>query len=194
MDNKLCFLMFSTNNLPIKNGNNYYDPKELDKYESSRIVQITWVISDNEPNKQIERTFIIKPDNYSVVNPKHNITDKIANMFGVSRNYVFDMLSSDLMDVSYLVSHNLPFYYYILLSELHRTGHNDLYNKIEQMETISVAHMATDILKIEGVHGNKLPSLGEMYKFCFNRDLNRTNNTKQDIHYVIECFYYFLNN
>ena len=89
--------------------NVYYDYTDINKYETSRIVQISWALYDHSKLVKIQ-DYIIKPNGFTVKKTEfHGITDKIAKEKGNDIKLVFNKLLSDLKRTSLIVGHNILF-------------------------------------------------------------------------------------
>ncbi len=200
----LLFVDIETNGFPKKKigvSNQFYHYTKLDKYESSRIVSISWIISDLKKNIKTSKNFIIKPDGFQITNDFiHGITNEIANSKGVEISKVFDDLKNDINGVKFIIAHNLIFDLNILLSELHRYGdYNELINNINKLEQTCTGEQTRNTLKIPFkssyvITKYKMPTLGELYKYCFNKELENHHNSEDDVKNLMDCFFYLLKN
>ena len=64
------FIDLETTGLPKTKGfNNWYNYTELDKYESSRIIELGIIITEDNGNIISEYTSLVKPDNFTSLKP-----------------------------------------------------------------------------------------------------------------------------
>ena len=179
--------------------NQYYPYTELDKYDSSRIVQITWAIYDFKQNQKVLKTFYVKPDGFTIDNSEiHGITTKMAKKKGVPIKKVFDTLKKDLKNVKFIVAHNLVFDMNVLCSELSRYGYDDLAIVLQKKEHVCTGEKTKDILKLPlnaayNISKYKMPKLSEMYDYCFGEEIEGHDNAEVDTIALAKCFFYLVN-
>lgn len=197
----VMFLHTETNGLPkTKNDyRKYYSPTEIDKYDSSRIIAMSWCIKDFKGDQKTIKTYYVKPNGFEIKNQFiHGITMETANKFGINISEVFDHLNKDLKNVKVLVAHNLEFNINILLSELHRLGDRELLiNKLNKLERSCTAEQSRDIIKLPlkttyMIAKYKMPTLPELYKYCFDKEIKNHINSKKDVQYISQCFFHLL--
>ena len=91
------FIDFETTGLPEQKGFcKWYDYKELDKYDSSRIFEVGVIITNDNGDIVDRFESLVKPDNFSGLEPKTieitGITDSEINSKGKPIREVFDIL------------------------------------------------------------------------------------------------------
>ena len=94
--NKL-FIDIETTGLPIRKGfNNYYEPSEIKYYDTSRMIEIGYIIYDNEKNRLKKISHLIKHhDDIKINNSKiHGITQNHINKKGILIIDVLNELSA----------------------------------------------------------------------------------------------------
>lgn len=199
-NNLVLFVDVETNGLPDRKAgaNSFFDFKELDKYQSSRLIAVSWCICDFKGDQKILRTVYVKPDGFIITNSDiHGITQEKVNKDGVTVKHMFDQLEQDLTDnVKVMVAHNLEFDYNIIMSELHRLGNKkQLMDKLQKLEKACTAEQTKDLLKIptkSTYGGHKLPKLSELYFFCFNKEMQNHHDPEQDVIHLKEIFFNLL--
>jgi DNA polymerase III epsilon subunit-like protein len=201
-DNLFMFIDVQTNGFPLKKGfDEYYNYTDLDKYKSSRIVQLSYVIYNHRKELQKERDFIVKPNDFNIENSYiHNITYDYAINNGINLSDACDILERDLNHVRFVIAHNFKFDINILLSELHRLNRRSLIEKILDKEQYCLGDETTDILKLQFPNSDedstnyKMPKLEELYEYCFNRKLPEHNNSLINVKCIADCFFHILGN
>lgn len=193
-----------TNGLPItKQGtyHSYYPYTDLQKYDCSRIIAMSWAVHDFKGDRKLLRTMYVKPDGFTIDNSEiHGITLEKANNDGQSIGQVFKQFEKDLTDVKVMVAHNLEFDLNILLSELHRFGNKQaLIKRIEQLEKSCTGEQTRDLLKIPFkssyvIAKYKMPKLDELFKYCFKIDMVGHHNVEQDVDNLSKIFFHLLKN
>jgi len=174
-----------TTGLPIRNGLKYgeFPPYEkLNLYDTSRIVQITLMLC-NENLEQVElKDFIIKADNFSIDNSSfHGITNEISENKGVPFSEVVEVIKLYLPKVSYIIAHNLNFDISILYSELYRLNMHSIIYEVKSKGMICSMKDTKNIVKSTNNYGIKDPSLKELYYFVFQKDMENAHNSKYDV-------------
>lgn len=114
-----------TTGLPIRmKGNQYFAPSELDKYERSRVVQVTAKVGDEVVNEYIYPTFDFVIENHHI----HGITTEKAKSQGRSFEDVGQLLMEMFhrRGVETVVGHNIEFDLHVLRSEALRHGMTSL--------------------------------------------------------------------
>lgn len=164
---KTIILDTETSGLPItKKFGQYYHPSLLNYYDSSRIIEIGYIVFFS--NKELfRRSFIIKPNGFTITNENiHGITNKFATEKGHNIVDILKILECDLCDVNTIVCHNVNFDLNVLLSECYRHNSLKLVEKLQNLTKECTMLMGQKFLKQK-----KYPSL----KFLYTH-LNNTNN------------------
>jgi DNA polymerase-3 subunit alpha len=195
------FLDIETNGLPIKNGYKFPKYTCLYKYEPSRIIAISWAIYNFKGKQKLLKTRLVKPDGWIVTNTSiHGITVDQCMETGIPISNILDELRKDLNNVQVFVAHNVQFDYNILLSEIYRTGTDtDMINRLESLEKACTSSQTKDLVKIPlkssySVTKYKMPSLPELYKHCFNKEMDGHHDPEKDVTNMAECFFHCLFN
>lgn len=184
---KILFFDLETTGFPKRMGNDYYPFIQVEKFDSSRIVQIAWQIYDD--GKLIKtQNHIIKP---SFIIPQestlfHKITNEIANDIGLEIDTVFNELYSDLLDVTSICAHNIKFDKSILLSELHRKKCEEIIVELLKKTEICTWKIAKIVMG-----RNKNTKLCDFYRWCFGEDVNteEQHNALYDVINMVKCYY-----
>lgn len=180
----------------------YYDPKKLDKYDSSRIVSIAFCYFDdfqfNKLKKAKVKNYIRMPVDFKSIPDSavaiHGITYKYAKENGLKLGKIInDNLFESLSECQYIVGHNVLFDTYILLSELWRIefvdSYNDLYKLLENDKYVCTGELGRNICKLPTKQTEvqyKMPRLNELYeKLCGKADL-RFHDSGEDVKAVLQ--------
>ncbi|AYV78947.1 MAG: UvrD/REP helicase family protein [Edafosvirus sp.] len=196
---QLMFLRVETTGFPKKNGYDYYDYTDTEKFNSSRIVQLCWSLYDKKGNELKVRNYIIKPDGYEINNSDiHTITTEIAESQGNPIDDVIKIFRKDIKYVKYIIGHNLQFDIIVLKSELHRYDHNKVIEKIDSKKYICIGEGTKNLLKLQ-INKDpkkpvyKMPKFVEIYKYCFQKEIDKVHNTEY-LEKLSEIFYHLKNN
>jgi DNA polymerase III epsilon subunit-like protein len=200
----LFFLNIETNGLPSKKiHGGYYPPNNTQKYDSSRIIAMSWAIYDMKGNQRALKRYYIKPDpsdKFEVTNSFiHNISIEMLNDHGVPISDIINDMKNDIERCTFLVGHSIKFSSNILKSEIFRLGcHDKLLKCIDGMKTTCVLDQSANVVKIPlkstyGPSKFKTPKLTELYKFCFKENLPNHHLPEHDVMNVAKCFFHLLN-
>ena len=132
------------------------------------IVQFSWIIVDK--NDVIEKSFIIKPDNYVIPEDSikiHKITNKNALENGVPLINVLKIFKEDCDKVDTIVAHNASFDTSVILAACHRSDSNTSF--LSTKKIICTMKSTTNLCKLEGKYGYKYPKLEELYYYLFEK-------------------------
>lgn len=187
-ENLFMFIYTETTGFPERPSgyNKSYPYTDTKRYDSARIVRLSWAIHDYHKNLISKTTHTVKPTFVITNSHIHGITQEIADSEGVEWSTVVEHLKNDLKNVKFLITHNLQFHLNILLSELHRSNHHDVIQLIQNTKQTCVGEQTRNILKIPTAYGgNKMPSLSEIHNFCFKKDID----AKTKIEATVDCFF-----
>jgi DNA polymerase-3 subunit epsilon len=171
----------------------YY--KNLGKYANARIVQFSMLITDNQFNYKDVKDYIIKREEFEIANSEfHGITNDISDTVGVNFDTVaIDVFYELLKNVSHIIAHNVAFDIGVIKSELYRRKLNYIIEELDKKTLLCTMKHMKPILKIINPYGNyKNPSLNEIYKYNFNKDVENAHNSLYDVynlHKVVEHMY-----
>lgn len=171
----------------------YY--KNLDKYSNARIVQFSMLITDKQFKFEDVKDYIIKREGFDITNEKfHGITNDISDNTGVSFDTVaVEIFYEQLKKVSHIIAHNVAFDVGVIKSELYRKNLHYIIDEIDKKTLLCTMKHMKQILKIINQYGNyKNPSLNEIYKYNFNKDVENAHNSLYDVynlHKVVKHMY-----
>jgi DNA polymerase III epsilon subunit-like protein len=185
----LLFIDTETSGLPKTKGyNQYYSPKDLDKYQTARIVQISWVVTDYKGNIISQHDYIIKPNNFIIPEDSikiHGINNEKANKEGLQITSVLkNKLYPDLKTCNKIIGHNIFFDNNIIKSELYRNKMDYIVNEYEKKSLGCTMIMGKYFLK-----HYKNPKLTELFKLLFNKDIEGAHNSLVDTVSAMKCYF-----
>ena len=154
-----------------------------------RMVQLAWLLYDNQGQLLEQQDQIIRPDGYSIPREAakvHGITTERALEEGEELIIVLTQFEERISKASYLVAHNMSFDEKIAGAEFLRIG---LDNPIPDKERICTMTTTTDFCGIEGRYGYKWPRLSELHKKLFGEDFEEAHNAAADIQATGRCFW-----
>lgn len=155
-----------------------------------RVVQIAWILA-NENGEEIQRKqFVIRPDNWSI-SPKsqevHGISTKFAMENGVPIQQVISLFLPDLKIADCLVAHNMNFDYRVWGAELFRELG---YEKMSDKNGICTMLSTTNFCALGGGYrGYKWPKLEELYSILFEETFDGAHDAMIDVEAMVRCFW-----
>jgi DNA polymerase III epsilon subunit-like protein len=175
-----------TTGLPIRKGfDQYYSPSETKHYENSRLVQLGYVIIDDNNNIIKEYSQIIKPDQFIITNSQfHGITQERALNQGKSIQEVLSQFHSDLRQCNLLISHNNLFDTNIVLSECYRYNLNVIAMSIERIMKFCTMNIGKQKMMTR-----KVPKLVELFAYLYpGKSWNQIHDALDDTKCCLECY------
>ena len=173
-----------TNGLPIcKRYSEFPCYTDLSKYESARLVQISYIITNNSFNNLEESDDIIKADGFKIENTQfHGITDAISYNKGIPFVDFAEKFNNTLDFVDTIIAHNLNFDINVLRAELYRYNLLDIIIKLDSKKMICTMQYTKYIVcsKFKSGTGIKDPSLKELYQYFVKKEITNQHNSKYD--------------
>lgn len=161
---------------------------------SLRMVEIGWLLCDDSKEIIEEKNYLIYPDGFimpSSATKINGITQSMLIQDGVPIQLVLEELATDLLNIDYIVAHNIAFDLKVLAKEYLLAGmENPLANKYE----ICTMKLSTNFCKIKKKNqkGYKWPSLQELYLKLFSNYFDGAHRALADIYACKECFFKLL--
>lgn len=141
-----------TTGLPDRAGllhGQYPDFRHVTKYNSSRLIRLSWLILNEELNELERHSYIIKPTDFFIPSASviyHGITQNHAMEVGVAFTEIVGKLEHALATCCAIVGHNLDFSRLILMSELFRSDAFSVLEKVIMLEECCTMKRARDEL------------------------------------------------
>ncbi|MGB0863534.1 MAG: exonuclease domain-containing protein, partial [Saprospiraceae bacterium] len=146
-----------------------------------RMVQIAWMMYDDDGNQIDVQNHIIIPEGYRIplASTKiHGISTERAMTEGVDLKMVLERFSESLQKTHTVVAHNISFDEKIVGAEfLRKMVAHDFFDKKQFCTMKSTAN----ICKLPGKYGYKWPSLDELHTFLFNERFENQHDALADI-------------
>lgn len=166
-------------NAPVSDSNNW-----------PRLVQLSWITTDEDCNILSKNDHIIYPNGFTIPTDAarvHGITTKIAQEKGEPLNEVIEKFNKDYDAAHIIVGHNIDFDKKIIRAELFRLAKKDFILFSTKL-TLCTMEAATDYCKIPGYHGYKWPKLQELHKKLFGYEFEDAHNSMSDVTATLKCF------
>ena len=177
-----------TSGLPYRERGYNYDYTNLDHFNSSRLLSISWLLL-NDVNEIVEKkTYYIKPDNFEISEASiniHGLTKEYLNENGITIHEVLLILNSlfTKYNINLLIAHNINFDINILKSELFRYQYNITLDIIENINTFCT--MLSSQIKMNVY---KWPKLAEAYRYFYNEDITNAHDAEYDTLYCYKVY------
>jgi DNA polymerase III epsilon subunit-like protein len=180
------FIDTETNGLPdMKNmvWGKYPSFYDLDKYKSARIVQLSFIVTDKQYNNLDLKDYIIKREGFDINNSEfHSITNEVSDRDGVDFKDAFLAFYESLKKTDHIIAHNIEFDISVIKSELYRRNLFHIIEEIDKKRLLCTMKHTRNIIKIINKFGKyKYPSLKELYRHCFNKEIENAHNSKYDV-------------
>lgn len=151
-----------------------------------RLVQIAWILFDEETGEAKECCHIVKPENFEIPPQAaaiHGIDNERALLEGKPISEVLSEFIGDLQQADYLVAHNISFDLNIVAVEFIRLGLD--VSAILRKPAICTKVESTDFC---GLPRNKWPTLQELYQKIFNEPLADSHDALADVRACFKSF------
>lgn len=172
----------------------YYPYTELDKYNTSRVIQLSWALykADGELMGDDVNDYLLHCEDINQIENTsiHGITYEKLQEEGSSWDKVMPHFQKDVVLSNMIVAHNLLFDLNVLSADMYRHGHHhvvDLLAKKDRYCTMDEGRILTNIELPSGHLKN--PKLSELYHFLFQEKMKNQHNSKYDVIHTSRCFF-----
>lgn len=165
----IIILDTETTGIPEKNRfGEYFSYKDIQKYDNSRVIQLSYQCVDINFNKVYDRNYLIKGVDEIKNSDIHGISLEHLNRKGNNIKDIIGNIFSDLKNCQVIICHNLAFDMIVLKSELFRNGYSECIDILNEKKLICSMRKLKDVVGIKNEYGkNKLPKLKEVYNLAF---------------------------
>ena len=180
------FIDTETNGLPDMKDmawGNYPDFYDSTKYNSARIVQLSFIVTDKKYNNLDLQDYIIKREGFDINNSEfHSITNEVSDKDGIDFDEAFIAFYESLKKTDHIIAHNIAFDISVIKSELYRRKLFHIIEEINKKKLLCTMRHTRNIIKIINKYGKyKYPSLKELYRYCFDKEIENAHNSKYDV-------------
>ena len=177
-------LDLETTGLPICRGfMSYYDPKEFDKYDTSRIVQLAYIKIDPMNIEVKSYTSLIKPTDFKIENSHiHGITQEKAEQ-GKDFLDVLNEIKEDFKECDIIIGHNVGFDFNILCSESLLLKNEEFYNILKEKKLYCTMKESKKIL-----NERKFLRLKDLNFKLFQTEWNQIHDALDDCVVCLKCY------
>jgi DNA polymerase III epsilon subunit-like protein len=161
----------------------YYHWKHTDKYEGSRILQISYTVADQSGATGPIHNYIIRPRGFKVrATHIHGITEARAATEGKDIRSLYSGILSALSQCRYIIAHNAKFDVNVLLSEMHRDGQHETIQQVLGKRIICTMRLTRQLVSAQDASGRlKSPKLSELYSKLFDCPMEGAHDAQQDV-------------
>ena len=157
-----------------------------------RMLQIAWLLIDENKKIQSKNCFTIKPDGYRIPNRVikiHGITMEKALNEGLPIKQVLHNFLKDTKFADTLIAHNVAYDYGVVRGELLRNNIPDFLRGYKKFCTMT-SKQVLDFVKSFRPNGSRqCPSLSELYYLLFNEKLVNAHHALIDAEACANCFF-----
>lgn len=163
-----------------------------------RVIQLAWLLCDNDGNHINQKEYLIKPDGWVIpVEPfwvEHGFATEINEAKGIPLPVVLAEFTADLEQSEYLVSHNMAFDKNVLGAEMIRY-------QVTAKKLVKICTMNSSIqfcqLPFPGqrnwysksTKSYKWPKLDELHIKLFGRSMEGGHQAGEDVTALKNCFF-----
>ncbi len=154
-----------------------------------RMIQIAWILCDNEGNRIEADDFIIKPEKFEIpreASKVHGISTERAINEGEDLKEVLNKFNELVERADFIVAHNISFDEKILGAELLR---KKIQSNFSRKRKLCTMESSTNYCKIRGRYGYKWPKLSELHIKLFGKDFEEAHDAAVDINATEKCFW-----
>jgi DNA polymerase III alpha subunit (gram-positive type) len=154
-----------------------------------RLVQIAWIVFNEEGERIYNEDNIIKPENFLIPEEAsniHGITTEIALAKGRDLIEVLQALNNKIDNSDILVAHNMNFDSRIIGAEMIR---NNLSTNLFNKQLICTMEASTNFCALPSDYGYKWPKLSELHVKLFGENFQEAHNASVDIEATAKCFW-----
>lgn len=184
----MVFIVFDTETTGLPR-NYKASIKEVDNWP--RIIQLAWVIYDDEGIELKSRCELIKPDGWVVPDGKFWIDNGYSTekneAEGVELKSLIEELVGDLKHAGMLIAHNMSYDSKVLGCEMYRLG-MDTEKKINKFCTKESTTKWCAIPNRRGF-GFKWPTLTELHTKLFGKGFDDAHDALADVRACGKCFF-----
>ncbi len=180
----ILFIDTETTGLPTD-----FDAPASDTNKWPRLVQLAYLLYDENQKLITKGNFIIKPEGYSIPIEStniHGIFDSFARENGVLIETALNKFSALVDCADSIVAHNISYDLKVIESEYYRKG-----SPLNLLKKQKICTMTStiDFCSLPGNYGFKYPKLSELYEILFNISFENAHNAEFDVNATAKCFW-----
>ena len=180
------YLFFDTETTGIPRD---YKASVSDLKNWPRLVQIAWLLTDQQANEISRAEYIIKPEGFVIpadATKIHGITTELAHRNGAALPTVLAAVAVAIKKAKVLVAHNTRFDEKILGAEFLRFGCPNL---VETKKRTCTMQSSTNYCRLPGPYGYKWPTLQELHTKLFEEAFEGAHRALVDVRACARCYF-----
>ena len=167
----------------------FFDTETARVNNAPRIIQMGWVLVDDNGVEFRSQCFIVCPDDFEIpvsFARSHRITTEVARRNGMKIGAVLDALAKDAAAADVLVAHNAHFDRSVVRDELFRAKRDDVFAGKDLYCTM---RSSIHFCKINTRRGYKWPTLQQLHISFFDTTFDNAHNALSDARACARCFF-----
>ncbi|HWQ65708.1 MAG TPA: 3'-5' exonuclease [Methanospirillum sp.] len=186
------YLIFDTETtgLPLEEKDPFHYPDYW-----PRIVQIAWILCDENACISEEHCLIVKPEGFTIpqkASQIHGITTEVAIKEGIPIGEMLEIFSKAIEVTDIIVGHDIDFDRKVVTSEYARKKQNaPIYGK----EHHCTMKASTDLCKLPTLsnrRGYRQPTLAELQRYLFEEECAESHDTLTGVKACSRCYFELL--
>ena len=159
-----------------------------------RLVQLAWMICEDEGEVLLSRDHIIAPVGFTIpedASAVHGITTEMALDAGIHVSVALAEMTVAVELVNLLVGHGIYFDKSVVGAEYIRLGMEHEYEGFKSLKRFCTMQKSVKVCKIpfEGRGGYKWPKLTELHQHLFNEDFEGAHDALADVMATVKCYF-----
>ena len=154
-----------------------------------RLVQIAWLLCDNNGHIVGRECFIIRPDGFTIPPNAvrvHGITTNRAILSGIPLQGALDAFRREAARSSIVVAHNLAFDGGVIATECARSG---VENPLSGMPSTCTMEASVGVCSLRRPGGLKWPTLMELHRTLFGSVYSGAHDAGNDAAACARCYF-----
>jgi DNA polymerase III alpha subunit (gram-positive type) len=181
------YLFFDTETTGLPKN---YNAPVTDVDNFPRIIQLAWMLCDENGNEKERWCSLIKPNGWIVPNEKFWIDNGYSQEKSIAEGTEIENALSHFLhimnDAKYLIAHNMIFDEKIVGAEFVRQG----IKSEKRLVKICTKETTTNFCKLPSARGGyKWAKLSELHQKLFNKDFEGAHNAMNDVIALRDCFF-----
>lgn len=154
-----------------------------------RIVQIAWMVTDEQGNEASAQCMIVRPDGFTIPADAarvHGISTERARREGVPLRAALEPLQAALQSAGTVVAHNFEFDYKVTAAEFLRLS---LPDPFAGRRSFCTMERGAAVTRIPGAYGKyKWPTLAELHAHFFGAAPEVVHDALADVRTCARCY------
>ncbi len=170
-----------------------WNSPHTDTFNWPRMVQIAWVVCDENYMPLVRHNYIIKPEGFEIPYESeriHKISQEMAREKGVPVKEALEKFAKDVQEAKYVIAHNMNYNEKVVGAEFIRAT---VSHRLFESERYCTMQESTYFCKLPGTNGRfKWPTLKELHIKLFRTIPKGLNNAAADAEICGVCFFKLL--